>query len=665
MNLRSAIFGINTYLAGIAALFIAFQFELPNPWWALLTVFFTSQPGHEGGIRAKAVFRLGGTLIGLTAALIFLPNLVNEPEILIATMSTWLGACLFVSLLDRTPRSYMAASAGFTLILVGFPIIDDPGNIFDTAIARTEEILIGVTCTSIAHGVIFPRRIHDIIVGKVDTCLADAATWSVSSLSAQSDARRSRLRYAIAVIDLAIYASVLPYEAPYARNQVRVVQALIERLARLLPLLDAIEERYALLGSDEKSAQDIVQINHAIEAWITSKEVTNGAYRMATSACDAAMLDVDPASWRSLNHVGLLSRQASFAKVWYECRLLALALRNPHLRRHPETDEITAGSRQYRLHNDPLLALWSGAAAAVAVLAVGYLSILIKWDPGTLVIGITAVFSSLFASLDDPTPVLRKSVEWTIWSIPIGFIYVFGILPAVDGFIELAICLLPVIFISAYWMAQPKTMIRGTIVGVTTTSTMALQSAYVGNLESFANLAIASTLGITAALVSIRSVRMVGVATIAKRVVRHGWRDLAYLAAFGRRKYSPYAMRMMDRVNLLVPRTAPTSEAAFNELRDLRLGVNLSELMDAFTALQGEHQNILRTFRTRLARHIRWRSKGRRDPKSTILRDSELDALCHAAVKLSTPQERRRAITALTGLRNGLVLTDPSFRGST
>src|SRR5580658_5384450 len=102
MGPRNWLFGFNCWLAGVLALYVAFRFELPNPWWALITVFLTSQPQLGGGVLAKALYRIAGTLLGLSAALLIIPNLVDAPELMMLALATWLSVCLYLALLDRT-----------------------------------------------------------------------------------------------------------------------------------------------------------------------------------------------------------------------------------------------------------------------------------------------------------------------------------------------------------------------------------------------------------------------------------------------------------------------------------------------------------------------------------------------------------------------------------
>ena len=134
-----ALFSVKTFLAGMLALYIAFSIDLSRPYWALATVYIVSQP-LAGALRSKAVYRIGGTLLGAVITVALVPNLVNSPELLSTSLALWVGLCLYLSLLDRTPRSYLFILAGYSAALIGFPAVDEPGAMFDIALARVEEI---------------------------------------------------------------------------------------------------------------------------------------------------------------------------------------------------------------------------------------------------------------------------------------------------------------------------------------------------------------------------------------------------------------------------------------------------------------------------------------------------------------------------------------------
>ena len=122
MSIRPIIFSLNCYIATILTMFIAFSLDLKSPGWAMTTVYLTSQP-LSGVLRAKAVYRAIGTFIGGAAMVAIVPNLVNAPELTTLAIILWVALCVFVSLLDRTPRSYMFVLSGYTAALIGFPSV--------------------------------------------------------------------------------------------------------------------------------------------------------------------------------------------------------------------------------------------------------------------------------------------------------------------------------------------------------------------------------------------------------------------------------------------------------------------------------------------------------------------------------------------------------------
>jgi hypothetical protein len=120
--IRRIIFSVNCYIATILAMFIAFSLDLKSPGWAMTTVYLTSQP-LSGVLRAKAAYRTIGTFIGGAAMVAIVPNLVDAPELTTLAIILWVALCVFVSLLDRTPRSYMFVLSGYTAALIGFPSV--------------------------------------------------------------------------------------------------------------------------------------------------------------------------------------------------------------------------------------------------------------------------------------------------------------------------------------------------------------------------------------------------------------------------------------------------------------------------------------------------------------------------------------------------------------
>ena len=75
------VFSLRTFAAAMLALSIALWLDMPRPYWAMASVYITSNP-LTGATRSKALYRMLGTLIGAAATIALVPNLVNAPELL-------------------------------------------------------------------------------------------------------------------------------------------------------------------------------------------------------------------------------------------------------------------------------------------------------------------------------------------------------------------------------------------------------------------------------------------------------------------------------------------------------------------------------------------------------------------------------------------------------
>src|SRR5271170_2975550 len=90
------------------ALYIAFAIGLDRPYWAMTTIYITAHP-LTGMTRSKAVYRLIGTLVGAIAVIVLVPDHANAPELLCLALALWIRLCLYLGLLDRSPRGYSAS----------------------------------------------------------------------------------------------------------------------------------------------------------------------------------------------------------------------------------------------------------------------------------------------------------------------------------------------------------------------------------------------------------------------------------------------------------------------------------------------------------------------------------------------------------------------------
>jgi uncharacterized membrane protein YccC len=270
------IFSVKTFIAAMAAMLIGFAADLPRPYWALATVYITAQP-LAGATRSKALYRVIGTLIGAIASIVFVPALVNSPELLSLAIAAWVGLCLYVSLLDRTPRSYMFMLAGYTCALIAFPSVSEPAAIFDTAVARSQEIIVGILCATVVSTILLPRNVGPAVAARVDSWLKGARKLSrdvMAGRSAEPAVRDLRLKLAADAVEIDGLADHLIFDRSAGREIVHWLRALRLRMLTFLPALSSLGDRIDALGKDARGTHpQLVALLDDVAQWIGDDNV--------------------------------------------------------------------------------------------------------------------------------------------------------------------------------------------------------------------------------------------------------------------------------------------------------------------------------------------------------------------------------------------------------
>ena len=667
MSIRPIIFSVNCYIATILTMFIAFSLDLKSPGWAMTTVYLTSQP-LSGVLRAKAVYRAIGTFIGGAAMVAIVPNLVNAPELTTLAIILWVALCVFISLLDRTPRSYMFVLSGYTAALIGFPSVLAPETVFETAVSRVEEIILGVVCAAIVHSLIFPKNAFSAFEEKVRRSMAEARRWIADSLihHATPQAERERRRIAADTSELYVLATSLRFDTSAHRPNLSFIRAFDRKLVALLPLVSAVEDRLTVLRRLAPLDPKLSQALAGIYEWL-GLEGTGDRRRAAElrEACVRVTPTVGPqSSWADLVTVNLTVRLVELIESWQGCLDFAAYLADPTKTPNADVRAAAAEIGPKPMHTDPGIALLSALAAALAMGICAFFWIATAWPEGAGAVAFAAVACTLFASLDDPTPTIRNIATILALCIPIVIVYQFFVLPAVNGFVLLSAVLGFALIPAGLLLAIPAYAPIGLALALGFCVEMNLQTNYTADLATIINSNSAFVLGGVAGLVVTRLMRVIGTQASARRLMRATYRDLADLAD-GRAQPTRYqwASRMLDRVALLLyrqPRFEPRPQHEFADaLEDLRLGVNIIETQSIAPKMSRAAQQTLEAMYARLAPHFRALAHGRVPPlDDVLLRKIDLATSEVAACTATT----HACVAAIVGLRRSLYPAAPPYR---
>ncbi|MBV6843259.1 FUSC family protein [Xanthomonas euvesicatoria] len=325
------LFSAKTFAASIAALYVALAGNLSRPYWAMATVYIVSQP-LLGPTRAKGVYRVLGTLLAGVATLVMLPNLVETPLLLSAAMALWLSACLFLALLNRGPRGYAFLLAGYTTAFIGFPAVTSPEGIFDTVVARSEEIILGTVMAVLFASLLFPASVKPMLTARIGNWMQDAAQWCHQVLQrGPSQAPRNRL--AADLVQFEALIAFVRHDDPRHAGAAPALEQLRARMLMLLPVLSSIADRLdALQRDDAAHGPELATLLEAVAAWVDHVADTGSADADAARQADALRARIEalrPVVDQDIDHLlldSVLLRLKELLDLWQDCRALQQAL---------------------------------------------------------------------------------------------------------------------------------------------------------------------------------------------------------------------------------------------------------------------------------------------------------------------------------------------------
>ncbi|HLY90692.1 MAG TPA: FUSC family protein [Acetobacteraceae bacterium] len=581
---RKLLFSISNFLAAAATLVIAFEASLPRPWWALLTVYVTAQP-MSGAFRPKMLYRFGGIAIGAVVTIALVPNLQNSPILLVFCLAIWTGFCIYLAVLDRTPRAFLFQMAAFSAAVMSFPYLDDPGDIFTTTVSRVEEMTVAILCVTASHMLLQPWSVRPIIRERARAFLSHASTWTSEALGTHHTRLEyaHRRRLATDVVELGLMAIHLPFDQRLALATRDTVLEIQHRLAAVLSIASATADRLDRLRVSDGVDAEIAEIVATLVAWLkdTDPRPDTSAATLLIARCRAAMDDrTQRDDWTSLLTASLCDRIAALVQALDEARQLVASFDGGEPRAN--IVDVRAASR-FVLARDHGLAALAGAATATAICLYCAIWILLAWPTGSSTAAFAAIITCSFAAQDDPAPAIGRYLMATLSTFPLAALYLFVILPRADGIGMLILTLAPTFIWMGYIQADPARSAKALPMFSAFIATTSFVDRFQADFAQFTNTSLAQVAGIATTLAVTRLFRSTSIRWTAYRIIRRNWRDLHNLA--DRREplsSETWTARAVDRLGQVAARMADADPGdtlhAADGLVDLRVGRNIIQV---------------------------------------------------------------------------------------
>lgn len=557
---EAAVFSVKCLLAAMLGLYLSLSIGLARPFWVIGTVYLVSQP-LSGATLSRGLFRLSGTIGGAAATVLLVPRFANAPLVLSAVLAAWMGLCLYLAMLDRTPRAYAFLLAGYTTSLIGFPSVMMPNEVFSVAVLRVQEISIGILAATLVHGLVLPRPVLRRVQCRVAAILADAERWTRDMRAAAGDAvlAEDRAKVAMDLAELHALCVHLPFDNAHGVTQAEKLRALHDRLLDVLVVSSAAEDALAELQT----------------SW-------RGQLADGGSVVDGTDDDADASDgWQALLSANLAAHLADLETAHRDCRVLEQQLRcdDSHWRQQVPA-RIAGNARGHVLHRDHGLALRSAVGAFIGILLSCGLWITTAWSDGATAVSIIGTACVLFGTTEAPTGHVMRYLVGSGIGVVIGLLYGLVIFPGMYGFVGLAIALAPVLLLSGAFMSRPAFTMAALGVVLTFPLIAGLGATNAWDFVAAANSSIALLVGVGAALCIMRVLQTVDAQRARSRLERALRRDVLRRVRGRVTDAGRWTSRMVDRLSLLAPRLRGQPDAA------QRLRATFAELRAAAAAAE-------------------------------------------------------------------------------
>ncbi|KKW78184.1 fusaric acid resistance protein [Acinetobacter sp. AG1] len=553
------IFACKTFVAGMLALFISFELDLINPMWSIGTVMIIANP-YSGMVSSKCVYRLIGTVAGAVIALLLTPHFINTPWLFTVILSLWVGFALYVSLLDRTPRSYVFMLAGYSTAMIVYNAITyiDTYNIFDIAVARVLEISVGVVSSAIVSATFFPVHVGAMIKQRVNKTLNDLEATFEKLIAVQETPEN--YTQVLSVItrdasDIHALAVHLAYEKGELKGMTKPLQEMLHQVSLVVANLVALSQR-------------VKQLEHLHLVNLVSNLDMIRQHTLTFLKQEKILVPADlqtlPIGFEE-DFAELISKATSEQKVvlaalkmdvrHFIANILAVKLLWQQIQQGNKEIpiEITAITTKYpSLHRDHGIAIRGGISAVLITFIVTAAWILSGWKAGFMMAQMGAITACILTALDNPVPVLRIFIWGSIVSAGLVFLYAFGIFPHVTHFWQLALVLFPVFLVAVTMMANQMLMPVGMVLGINTMMGLNLHNKYTMDAVSYLDSSFAMVLGVLVSLIVIDLVRAVSPDTSATRILTLHYQAMrqALNLSYGS-EFKIHLRSMLDRVGVL------------------------------------------------------------------------------------------------------------------
>ncbi len=640
------LYGIRLSAAVSLALFAAFFLQLDNPSWAGTSAAIVCQPILGASLR-KGFFRLIGTVIGATMAVVLTGVFPQNRAGFLVGMALWAACCAFAGTLMRNFAAYAAMLSGYTLAIIAGDSISSPDQVFTLAVARASEISLGIVCATLVMGLSDLGRSPGKLVAALDS-LGREIRHHVTELLKNAGGRmpdgsslRRDLIKRVAGLDPMIDQAI--GEAPELRYRKAILGAAMSGLFAALSGWRILESHLRGLPPDT-AREEAARVAERLPArWRSA--AADGSDEAAdrrdlATVRRLAELDTDSVSQR------LLADAAARVALGLSAAANGVALlHDPAAARDPARRPSVAIA-------DALPALVNAIRVFVSIGAAILFWILTEWPSGLTAITFMAVTVLLLSPQQERSgPAALGFGLGTLLTACLAAVVNFALLPNHEGFLGLALILSAVLIPLAALSTVPALAPYLVAASMNFVPLVAPSNQISFDTVAFANSALGIVGGCMAGAIALTVIPPVPMRIRADRLIGLTLRDLRRMAA-GRRRLSAEAWESRVYARLIALPEAVDPAYGLRLVAALSVGLQVIRLKNLPDRPDRLGQDIDETLRALAA-----------GDRSAMM--AGLDRVDRAAAALATDRVTLRIRTAIQVIRDVMPRHGGDFGSTT
>ena len=454
---RAWIFVGKSLLAIYLAAWLAMWLQLEQPATTMITVAIVMHP-HSGMVLAKSFYRVVGTLCGSLCGLVLLSVFPQQRELFLLSLSLWVALCAGGATLYRNFMSYGFVLAGYTAAIVSLPAIGGPLNVFDSAVMRVSEVLLGIVVAAVVSDLVFPERLRLVLRQSARDQFAqfiDFVRDSTGGSTPRAQMERVHLASVRAAVRLEDLRASVIFENPEVHVRSTRMRLLNQRHMAASTSFQSLHHliNRLLRGGHAKVADALITLYRPIGVALTTEPARQHDPAVLASRMAGCLMQL-PAQAQLLR--GAFDDEA--ARLEFDTGAAVLLRFAEELREFSATEDSLRGKQtrgsvervHFRRGNDRVGALVAVLRTFLTMASLSAFWVASSWGEGASAMLLATIFSGLLAASPNPLAAAAHTAQGYVVGIVGAFVLVFVLLPGSAGFVMLIAASAGLLLIGSY-----------------------------------------------------------------------------------------------------------------------------------------------------------------------------------------------------------------------